>query len=118
MPFKSKHYCSVSNCPNLIESGQRYCTNHKQPITEQEKERTKINNKIYGNTTWRRLRRIKLSRDPLCVQCLAIGRVVSAGEVDHIKSVKEYPELRLVYDNLQSLCETHHSQKTRAENKR
>ena len=59
----------------------------------------------------------KLAADPLCELCLAKGNVAQAEEVDHIKPVNQYPELRLVYDNLQSLCVTCHSKKTREENK-
>ena len=103
-------------CPKLIEAGERFCFKHKQPTNEYEKSRNSINSKVY-NTTWRKLRRVKLNNNPLCEICLAKGEIVQAGEVDHVKPAKGYPERRLRLDNLQSLCVTCHSKKTREENK-
>lgn len=115
MPYKPKQYCKSPGCNQLVDSG--YCEKHKQPATQQEIDRHSHDNKVYGNTTWRRLRRIKLNANPLCEICLRDNKIVQASQVDHIIPVKVQPELKLVYENLQSLCETHHSQKTREENK-
>jgi 5-methylcytosine-specific restriction enzyme A len=61
---------------------------------------------------WRRLRRLILRRDEYkCVTCGARGRL----EVDHIKPVRDAPELAYAADNLQSLCVSCHSAKTAAE---
>lgn len=114
-PYKPKVYCRYPGCNQLVENG--YCEKHKQPVTQQEIDRHTHDNKVYGNTAWRRLRRIKLNADPLCEQCLGENIVVPATQVDHIIPVSQQPELKLCYENLQSLCETHHSQKTREENK-
>lgn len=46
-----------------------------------------------------------------CVTCSARGRL----EVDHIKPVRTHPELAFDLANLQSLCPTCHSRKTRLE---
>ena len=116
MPFNSKIPCKHPLCPELIEAGKKFCPHHKQPTSEYEKTRNSINSKIY-NTTWRKLRRVKLNSNPLYELCLAKGKVVQAEEVDHVKPVNQYPELRLVYNNLQNLCVTCHSKKTREENK-
>ena len=117
MPYKPNVPCKHPLCPELIEAGERFCPRHKQPTSEYEKKRNSINSKVY-NTTWRKLRRVKLNNNPLCEICLAKGNVVQAGEVDHVKPVKEYPELMLCLKNLQSLCVTCHSKKTREENKK
>ena len=63
----------------------------------------------YGHT-WRRLREIVLADQPLCVECLAAGLVVSATDVDHIvaKRLGGTDDL----DNLQALCHECHSRKT------
>jgi len=116
MPYKPKIPCHFPLCPELIEADERFYTRHKQPTSEYDKTRNSINSKVY-NTTWRKLRRVKLNNNPLCEICLAKCKVVQAEEVDHIKPVSRYPELRLIYDNLQSLCVTCHSKKTREENK-
>jgi 5-methylcytosine-specific restriction endonuclease McrA len=46
-----------------------------------------------------------------CVECGARGRL----EVDHVKPVRTHPELAFHLANLQSLCPTCHSRKTRIE---
>ncbi|MEL7488893.1 MAG: HNH endonuclease signature motif containing protein [Pseudomonadota bacterium] len=46
-----------------------------------------------------------------CVQCGARGRL----EVDHIKPVRTHPELSFDLDNLQTLCPSCHTRKTRIE---
>ena len=116
MPYKPKVYCRYPGCNQLVDTG--YCIQHKQPVSQQEIDRHRHDNEVYGNTVWRRLRRIKLSANPLCELCLIKGIVVQAEQVDHIIPVSQQPELKLVYENLQSLCETCHSKKTREENKK
>nr|WP_279327367.1 HNH endonuclease signature motif containing protein [Chelativorans petroleitrophicus] len=46
-----------------------------------------------------------------CVECGARGRL----EVDHVKPVRDRPDLAFALDNLQSLCVACHSRKTRLE---
>lgn len=107
MPYAPRPYCRL--CNQRAEQSSSYCIQHKQPVTQQEIDRHRHDNKVYGNTAWRRLRRIKLNANPLCELHLAIGEVVQASQVHHLKPVKDYPELKLVYENLQSLCETCHN---------
>lgn len=69
---------------------------------------------------WRKVRAIKVEKNPLCERCLKIGKYVpinkkvngNYGVVHHIIPVEERPDLRLVLDNLESLCfechEAHH----------
>jgi len=61
---------------------------------------------------WRRLRRSYLASAPICVFCEEQGRIIEATEVDHIRSIREAPELRLEWTNLQALCKRCHSRKT------
>jgi 5-methylcytosine-specific restriction protein A len=62
------------------------------------------------------LRAAYLAENPLCEHCAAQGRVTAAAEVDHIKPFHAVEDpLRLDWSNLQSLCKTHHSQKTASE---
>lgn len=46
--------------------------------------------------------------DPLCELCKREGKVTPVDEVHHIRPVADYPELRLVLENLVSLCKSHH----------
>lgn len=74
----------------------------------------KIYNQLIHTTRWLRLRRDKLTRQPLCQRCADEGRVIAATEVHHIKPVEEavgYAErVRRMYDvsNLRSLCHMCH----------
>lgn len=63
---------------------------------------------------WKRLRNRHARKNPLCVACLAEGRITPVEQVDHVIPIRDAPERRLDETNLQSLCGTHHSQKTRA----
>jgi 5-methylcytosine-specific restriction endonuclease McrA len=68
--------------------------------------------KIRKTKRWEALRLLALRRDHYkCLQCSARGRL----EVDHIQPVRTHPHLAFVLDNLQSLCPTCHTYKTRVE---
>lgn len=60
---------------------------------------------------WYRVRRLKLSRDPVCEFC----QERLATEVDHILTIRERPDLRLVMTNLRSACRPCHSRRTARE---
>ncbi|MDN5872792.1 MAG: HNH endonuclease [Sinobacteraceae bacterium] len=67
---------------------------------------------VTNTRRWRRLRLHALKRDGWqCVQCNARGRL----EVDHIKAVRDAPELSYDLGNLQVLCRSCHGSKTRKE---
>lgn len=66
--------------------------------------------------TWMDLRALFLMEYPLCRHCdEQDGLAVPAIDVDHIIDIVVRPDLRLDWDNLQSLCKTHHGRKTNAE---
>lgn len=62
-----------------------------------------------NGATWRKLRAVVLSRDPLCPRCRLDGHIEHAVEVDHIDSDPSNNTLA----NLVGLCKLHHGQKTR-----
>lgn len=67
---------------------------------------------------WQALRRRALERDEhVCVACARRGIVRGAEEVDHIEPRARRPDLCWSLENLQSLCRSHHIEKTRAENR-
>jgi 5-methylcytosine-specific restriction enzyme A len=67
---------------------------------------------VIATQRWRAIRQIVLRRDNYkCVICGAVGRL----EIDHIKPVRDCPELSYDIDNCQALCVSCHSAKTRAE---
>lgn len=67
----------------------------------------------YGRS-WQRIRQQQLNRQPLCEACNARGRIRAAQEVDHIVPLSDGGTNDA--ENLQSLCKSCHSKKTRAEN--
>ena len=65
------------------------------------------------DSVWSDLRNKKIATDSLCEMCLKSKRYVIAVLVHHIKTVERYPELRLVWDNLMSLCHSCHEREHR-----
>jgi 5-methylcytosine-specific restriction protein A len=119
MPWKPKRPCRHPGCKNL--SDQAYCEVHRQAIrtgaarTYNQNSRDTELQRFYNSAPWRALRKIKLQRNPMCEICYADGRLTKAAIVDHIKPVKDCYEDRFDIDNLQSVCLSCHSRKTRQE---
>jgi len=64
----------------------------------------------YSHKKHREWREKVLRRDKyLCQECKKYGKKVSATHAHHIKPVEEYPELRYVVSNGESLCLAHHN---------
>lgn len=68
----------------------------------------------YGRS-WQRARLAFLVANPLCVTCLAEGRVTSASVVDHVKPHRGDEGRFWDEGNWQSLCERHHNAKSARE---
>ena len=66
---------------------------------------------------WEKARARYLSAHPVCVECEAEGRPRTGNEVDHIIPHMGDQKLFWDEDNWQTLCKTHHSQKTVQERK-
>jgi 5-methylcytosine-specific restriction protein A len=67
------------------------------------------------DAVWEKLRDAFKLANPICKHCLEQdGKAVPMHDVDHIIDIDKRPDLRLDWDNLQSLCKTHHGRKTRA----
>ena len=70
--------------------------------------------KLINSQRWVRLRRGKLSSDPLCERCLLADRTTPATEVHHLRPVEtgrdrlEMESLCFDINNLQSLCHKCH----------
>jgi 5-methylcytosine-specific restriction endonuclease McrA len=62
---------------------------------------------------WPKIRRMALTREPLCRHCSLIGKVAPATQVDHITPPYGDVTLQRDLENMQSLCASHHSTKTR-----
>lgn len=65
---------------------------------------------FYNSTAWLRCRKLALIRDNyLCQKCLKENKITTADMVHHIRSLEDYPELALVLENLESLCNACHN---------
>ena len=113
MPFRPKHPCAHPGCPELVESGQKYCEKHK-PL---HKEDGRSAAKRGYDSKWRKFRKRYLEANPLCAECMRQGMYVKATDVDHIKPLRDFPELKYEISNLQPLCHRHHSEKTQREDR-
>ncbi len=87
-----------------------------KPRETRERERKRILDLKRGSpaergydAAWRRVRSAFLTKFRICCSP-GCGR--DAVEVDHIKSVRERPDLRLSWSNLRPFCKFHHSQRT------
>lgn len=67
--------------------------------------RTGSTNPLYGSKAWKILRARCLKRDDYrCVNCGCDVKAKGTNRVDHVKSVKQFPELALDLNNLRTLC--------------
>ena len=118
MPKKAGRPCSKSGCPAIIREG-RFCQEHGQQ-EQQRVDQARGTAAARGyNAGWRKLRRFKLNRDPICQDPFGIHGgvvVVEAREVDHIIPKRKGGTNAI--DNLQSLCSSCHSTKTAREDGR
>lgn len=70
---------------------------------------------LYNSSAWQALRRQQLAAHPLCRMHEAIGQVVEATVVDHIRPHRGELEAFLDASNLQSLCKRCHDSHKQAQ---
>lgn len=77
-----------------------------------KKEHIRHSRRVTRGPRWKTLRMAVLERDGFrCRECGAPGRL----EVDHVKPVRTHPDLAYDPANLQALCPSCHTRKTRIE---
>lgn len=78
-------------------------------------EGRKVDNmEFYNSKRWRTLRKVYLSRHPLCAEHLRQNMTVVAVHVDHIVPINKGGK-GLEWNNLQALCLACHNKKTAKE---
>lgn len=104
-----KSYCSLCEPIVAKEREERRAEAIKNSNIRYNKKRDPKYTRFYNSPEWRILSRKRLIDDGYrCVKC---GKI--ATEVDHIKAIQTTDgwQLRLDYDNLQSLCKDCHNLK-------
>lgn len=110
MPIKN--YCRKQGCIELLDQGIYFCKKHEAIRLDEKQKRLFETNKeahddhrFYNSENWKRLRRMKLYKNPLCEWCNKVANVV-----DHIKRLREGGSRNDLL-NLQSLCSSCHNKK-------
>ena len=108
MPKAPKRPCRDPGCPNLCDKGV-YCSNHME--FSPDRRRGGAEARGY-DSRWRKARADYLQRNPLCVKCMAQGKIAPATVVDHV--IPHRGDEKLFWDesNWQALCAGCHNQKT------
>ena len=110
MPRSAPRPCTYAGCAALVYGGSR-CAQHqydKGKSTAKQRQQKRAMNT--GSSRWRRIRKMQLSRQPLCVMCQAEtpARITPATVVDHIDGDSHNNH----ENNLTSMCASHHAQVT------
>lgn len=99
----------ITSCGCSVPKGQR-CQHEQARTTARQAandaERGSAANRGY-DAAWSKLRFRFLHHNPACCVCGAKATVV-----DHIRSIKDAPHLRLVESNLRPMCHPCHSRRT------
>jgi len=107
--------CKSLGCTELTRDPRGYCEEHMHLVQEKHNEyqryRTdKKEQAFYRSSEWLKIRMLALNRDHgLCQHCLKDGIIKVADMVHHKIEVKNNWSLRLVLDNLISLCNSCHN---------
>ena len=105
MPNRPKRPCGHHGCPELVERGERYCSEHKKKVNKEYNDKRKSASKQGYNYTWRKVRELALRDEPLCRMCLEHGKTRPADTVHHIdENPKNNKRI-----NLMPLCKSCHN---------
>lgn len=105
MPSRPLRPCSAPHCPGRATNG-RYCEAHAHLKPDRKPDNRPSAAARGYDRAWQRVAAAYKKAHPYCVVC---GEPVE--QVDHIVPISQGGD-RLKWSNLQSLCATHHSQKT------
>ena len=109
--------CGELGCNNQ-RTLTRFCLSHggrDKPLATPSTKERKEHHAQYNTVQWQRLRRLQLSKHPLCVSCLSIGIVKQADQLDHLFPWGQISKQAFYINLFQSLCMSCHSSKTTME---
>ena len=104
MPSTPRRPCRHIGCVELTADG--WCIRHKaERVARYDREQRPERGAFYSLAPWKRLRLVKLNRNPVCEDC---GKVLAL-QVHHVMPIETHPNLSLTMTNLRSLCASCHS---------
>ena len=113
MPYYPRNaLCSELGCKNPRSQVNSYCLDHGGM-----KHTNESGDNAYNSQAWKTVRRIQLSKQPLCQSCFTRGHISSAVHVDHVFPWRHIGEHAFLNNIFQSLCHECHSVKTGKERK-
>jgi 5-methylcytosine-specific restriction enzyme A len=117
MPWAAPRTCNHPGCRALIKGRGGHCDEHRKQRYAQVDERRGSKASRGYDAAWRRLRLLKLTKNPVCEcdDCRSNGRLTPAAVVDHIRPIAERPDLRLDINNLRSMAKRCHDKHTASE---
>ena len=98
-----------SKCGMIIEYNKactcRTSTSYNRNISPEKR-------KFYSSYAWQKLRNSKVKEHPYCERCWKKYKILTTEHLQghHIKSFRDYPELRLDEDNVAVLCRVYNLQ--------
>lgn len=114
MPRKAGRNCTRGGCAGIVRDGVCSLCGPTRRHSQREHDARRGTSAQRGyDARWRKLREAQLSREPLCARCREEGWVVAATDVDHIVPRRQGGSDS--FDNFESLCHSHHSEKTARE---
>ena len=111
MPKAPARICRKPGCNNLTRNRDGFCDDHENWYQKKNDERRGTANERGYDAEWRRIRRGKLQKDPLCERCQSKGEIRPAVLVHH----KDRDSWNRGWENLESLCRTCHDEEHKEE---
>jgi 5-methylcytosine-specific restriction endonuclease McrA len=115
MPTFPKDQCSEFGCKLPCAKGKSLCETHapKKKVDDNRKQF----NKMYSKIGWDSIRKLVLSKTPLCNSCQCNGHVNMASHVDHLFAWSAIGEHAFMRNIFQPLCPECHGIKSALEKK-
>lgn len=95
----------VCGCGRIVKGSCDNCSKK----SKRDEFRAPPSERGYDND-WRKLSERFRKQYPLCQPCIKKGKITPVADVHHIKPVRDFPELRLNWDNLMSVCRACHKE--------
>lgn len=105
--------CSNGGCKQPATRRGR-CDKHQSAAVKRKAQAHEVHgsNTVYNSSKWKRLRELKIQKNPICELCQTIDKITHAAEIDHWIEIQETKQLTWDLENLVSLCAACHRQKT------